>query len=356
MTQIMTLQSVFGITIVLLEIPSGYIADIFDRKTSIILSVIFAAVGDFVYSFAYGFWGMLLAEMLLAVAGALMSGADSALLYDSLKSANKEEEHTKYASFMFTLRRASETIASVVGGFVAAFWSMSATFILSSVLMIVVLPLAFLIKEPPRQKIEKGAKHMQEIFNIIKFAIHSNKKIKWLIIYSSMISASTLVAVWSIQPFAKEAGVDIKYFGILWAIYNLTGAVFSYFTHKVEQALGVKNSLIFILLLPISGHVLLSLSHSPWILLSALLFVITFAFHEPVFQDYINKEVSSKIRATVLSVQSLFSRIGFVVLSPLIGYIADIYTLQTAFLASALIFGVLGLVSLLFLLQTQTKT
>ena len=356
MTQIMILQSAFAIAIIILEIPSGYIADIFDRRISIIVSVVFASLGNFAYSIAYGFSGMLVAEILMAIAGALMSGADSALLYDSLKTVDKQDNHTKYASFMFSLSRLSETLASIIGGFVAALWSMSTTFILSAVFILATLPLAFLIKEPPRQKIEKSAKHAQEIFKIIKFAIHSNKKIKFLIIYASVISASTLVIVWSIQPFAKSLGVDIKYFGILWAVYNLSGAIFAYFAHKIENWLGATKSLIALLVFPIIGYLSLALFKSPWALLFSLFFSATFAFYTPIFQDYINKEVSSKIRATVLSVYSLLSRLGFVVLSPFIGYIADIYDLRTAFLASAVIFGLSGSIALFMLLKTNRQS
>ena len=81
-----------------------------------------------------------------------MSGADSALLYDSLKAVEKENEHSKYATFMFSLGRFSETLGSAAGGFVVAFWSMSATFVLSAFVILASLPFALLLREPPGKK------------------------------------------------------------------------------------------------------------------------------------------------------------------------------------------------------------
>lgn len=66
-----------------------------------------------------------------------------------------------------------------------------------------------------------------------------------------------------------------------------------------------------------------------------------------VLQDYINKLVSSDIRATVLSLQSLMFRLVFVIVGPLMGWVADIYSLSAALLLSGIVFALFGLVSLL---------
>jgi len=57
MTDVFLLQAIFSIFIVIIEIPSGYIADIFGRKTTIIFATIFSFIGLVVYSVAIGFTG-----------------------------------------------------------------------------------------------------------------------------------------------------------------------------------------------------------------------------------------------------------------------------------------------------------
>ncbi len=348
MAQIMILQSIFAIAIVVLEVPSGYITDIFERKTIIIWAIILSALGTLFYGFSYDFWSLMFSEIILAIASALGSGTYSAMLYDSLKADGKEKEHTKYASRLFSFQQFSESTASILGGFIAVL-SLSYTFFLSAFVIFITLPVALALKEPPREKIDKKANHVKEMLAIIKFAIHKNGKIKWLIIYGSALNTSTLVATWMLQPYFKLLNIPIIYFGTLWAILNLSMGIFALMAHRIENILGLKKALILLAFLPMTAYFILSQFQTVFILPFILLFSATRALSAPIMQDYINREISSKIRATVLSVYGLFGRLLFVILSPFIGYMADIYTLQIAFLSSALIFGLLSFIALPFL-------
>ena len=69
----------------------------------------------------------------------------------------------------------------------------------------------------------------------------------------------------------------------------------------------------------------------------------------PVLNDYINRCVSSDIRATVLSVKSLVGRLMFVLLGPLLGWINDSYSLSMAFMVCGLTFFGMGVLFLVFL-------
>lgn len=55
MTEIMLLQSFFAITVVVLEIPTGYFADIFSRKLSLVCSALFGFLGILSYSLGSNF-------------------------------------------------------------------------------------------------------------------------------------------------------------------------------------------------------------------------------------------------------------------------------------------------------------
>ncbi|MBF0199936.1 MAG: MFS transporter, partial [Desulfamplus sp.] len=59
------LQAIYSLSVAILEIPSGYMADIIGRKKSLVIGSILGALGYFVYSIAYDFQGFLIAEMIL---------------------------------------------------------------------------------------------------------------------------------------------------------------------------------------------------------------------------------------------------------------------------------------------------
>ena len=84
LTEVMVLQSIYSLSVALFEIPSGYIADLFGRKHTIVLGTIFSFIGYLVFSFYGGFYAFAVAQALVGIGGSLMSGSDSALLYDTL--------------------------------------------------------------------------------------------------------------------------------------------------------------------------------------------------------------------------------------------------------------------------------
>ena len=92
--QVMILQSVYSLTVAVTEIPSGYFADFFGRKNSIILSSFFMFLGYLIFSNYSGFEIFIFAEILVAIGGSLMSGADSAIMYDTLLEIKREDGET----------------------------------------------------------------------------------------------------------------------------------------------------------------------------------------------------------------------------------------------------------------------
>lgn len=75
----------------------------------------------------------------------------------------------------------------------------------------------------------------------------------------------------------------------------------------------------------------------------------------PITQDYVQRECSDGDRATVLSINSLATRVIFSVASPFLGWIADVWTFGAAFAASAVVFGTLSLTGFLFLYAAMAR-
>src|SRR5688572_26189214 len=63
--QIFLLQGIFAAVLVILEIPTGYIADRWGRKNSIVLSTAFGVIAILIYALGSNFAGFIIAEILL---------------------------------------------------------------------------------------------------------------------------------------------------------------------------------------------------------------------------------------------------------------------------------------------------
>ncbi|MFH1866498.1 MAG: MFS transporter [Patescibacteria group bacterium] len=348
MFEVLLLQAIFSLVIVLLEIPSGYFADIFGRKTSIVFGTIFGFLGFLVYSFSYGFTGFLISEIALGIGTTFLSGADSALIYDSLLETGQEGQYKKYQGRYLATGNFSEGIASVLGGFLAV-TSLRMPFYYQAGIMLLSIPIALSLVETTRHAIDLSKGKVRTLLKVVKFALHDHKEIKWLMIYSSIIGSATLTMVWFIQPYFKVVGLPLVFFGIVWAALNISTGLFSLSAHFIENIIGKRKTIVSLILLVFLAYGLLATFQTIWAIVFILLFYFVRGINSPILLDYVNRLIPSETRATILSVRGFIGRLFFSVIGPFIGWINDWYSLPVALMVAGIAFLVLGGVSLLFL-------
>jgi len=348
MKEILILQSVFSIAIIIFEIPSGYFSDVIGRKITIIIATILSFAAFLLYSFAYSFNEFLIAEIIMGFGSSFLSGTDSAMLYDTLAQLKKESLYKKFEGHLVGIGNFSEGIASLLAGFVATI-SLRTPFFIEAGLMFLSIIVAITLIEPNRRRFKSPEGNIKGIIKIIKFSIYEHKEIKWLIIYSGFITASTLTMVFFIQPYFKLVNLPLIYFGVIWAILNIAVGIFSIYAHKYELKLGRKKALISLIIFPFVSYLLLASTQSLWSLIFILPFYFTRAMNQPILKDYINRLVPSEMRATILSIKNLIGRAIFAIIGPLIGWLTDIYSLQLALMASGIIFFIFATSSIIFL-------
>ncbi|NOQ55343.1 MAG: MFS transporter [Nanohaloarchaea archaeon] len=119
-----------------------------------------------------------------------------------------------------------------------------------------------------------------------------------------------------------------------WLFFLLSAG--HYLAHSISEKFGDRNTLIFCALL---SPILILLSASQLGLVAGILFMMSSLFYglrNPVIHHLLNLEVTSRNRATVMSASTFMGQLGFAIFAPIIGYLADLYTIDTAFMISAL--------------------
>ncbi len=350
--QIMILQSLFSLATVVLEVPTGYFADLFGRKKSLILAGVFWTLGIIIYSLGYGFYQFLIAELVFAIGNSFRSGADSAFVYDTLVDLKEEKRYKKIWGNTVFIRVMSLAFSAIIGGLIAK-TDLRLTLYVSIPFFAIQILLAFLMKEPKRHKVifEKG--YLLQLFNIFKKVFVDNKKLKWLIIYSGIVYGFNQSALWLYQPYFKLTGLDIMYFGFVFAGFNAVSAFTSKYAYKLEEKIGQKYSLIMLVFLVGISYLLMSSF--------VFLFSFSFCFLQQfvrgylitVVNEYVNKLANSSIRATILSVQNMLGRLFYAMIIPIIGWVADVYTLTQAMTILGITVLLLGFLSLLMLKKVK---
>ena len=321
LSKVMILQSVYSISVALFEIPSGYIADIFGRKKAIIISTILSFIGYVLFSFFSDFTVFIIAEILIGVGGSLMSGSDSAIIYDTLIENNNKKKYTKVEGKNYAIGNFSEAIAGILGGILAAS-SIYYPVYIQTIILSFSIPIAFSIIEPKINNTYSKKKDLK-IRNILKNTLFYDKKLKWLIIFSATMGVATLSIAWFCQPFFKSINIPIVYFGLIWAILNLSVGITSYNSYRIEKNMSpIKIMTIISILMPICFF-FISVVNSIFSLLFILLIYLIRGIVTPLLRNYINIEISSEKRATVLSIRSFFIRIAFASTAPLFAFFAE---------------------------------
>jgi MFS family permease len=336
-TEIMILQAVYSLTIAILEIPSGFFADSYGRKNSILISTFFSFIGYIILSTYSGFNQYLIAEILLGIGGSLISGADSAIIYDTLIELDDEDTYTKIEGKNYAIGNFSEAIAGILGGFLALSSIYLPIYIQTFVIMLSI-PIAFSLVEPKRTF--KIATTLNSILNIVKDTFIHNKKLKWYIIYSSAMGMTTLSVAWFVQPFLSTIDIPLAYFGIIWAGLNIIAGLTSYYSYIFKNS----KLLIYISIIMSISLICLGFNISIYGLFFIALVYLFRGIITPHLRNLININTTSERRATVLSLRSFMIRLSFALTAPLLGYITDIYTINYVFFLLA---GTAGITSLL---------
>jgi len=338
--EIMILQGTYSLMIAFMEIPSGYFADKYGRKKTLLFGTIFCFIGFIFFSFSYTFFSFLIAEILLGLGNSFISGSDSAILYDTLIEINQKDQYTKIEGKTYSVGNFSEATAGIIGGFLAEI-SLRYPWYLQVIIAGLAIPFAYSIIEP---KIKIVNNNLNNIFKVFKHTIWENKQLKWLIFFSAITGFATLSIAWFSQPFFKEIGIPIKIFGIIWALLNITVGLSSYNAHHLENLFN-KTSILIITGLGISfSFGLLSLSNTKFGIFWIFIIYLIRGLATPILRNYINEITSSNIRATVLSIRSFIIRIIFAVFAPLLGWISDTYSLQDCFIILGITVGVISII------------
>jgi MFS family permease len=347
-SQVLFLNFWYTFCVFIFEIPTGTIADFFGRKVSMLLGSIVSILAILVYVSYPNFYVFMAGETIWAMAFTLKSGANEALVYDSLKMIGEEKASTKIFSRLESCKMAGILTGALLGGVLAKYGglkmpviSMIVPFGLSAVFIA-------MLKEPPAGEKVTKASYVQILKGGIEFFAR-HRILKILTLDMVAIGSFTFLIIWSYQMLLKDAGVDIIYFGMVHAMMCLAQIVVLQSFSRFERVLGRKRRLLAATaIISGAGFVALGLARAPWLIISVIVVIAGFGLSRtPLYISYMNKFIPSEKRATVLSVTSMARNIGIGLANLAAAAIAE-WSVKYMMIAS-------GAIILLFALATRVK-
>jgi predicted MFS family arabinose efflux permease len=342
------LQGLFAVAVVLLEVPTGMVADRLGKRASLLWAAGFLVAGLMVYALGTGFWTFLIGEVVLAVGAALYSGADSAFVYDTLQRLGRQDEFRRVDGLSRGLQMASMAVFMVLGGFMGEV-SYRATLWLSALGPMVALLVGLGFVEAGSEK-DRAGSYRQLISDSLRFVV-KHRLVRWHVLFFAVLIGSSTWLLWLYQPYMQQVGLPVYAFGLAFALFNLFSALCSGMAQRFDDRLGRTGSLGALMLLQVLPLPLMAL----WMVVPGTLFILAHqavrGISRPLVNDRLLRYTYADKRATVLSLGSLTGRLFFAVTAPFIGWITKTRTLRV----SLLVQGVLLVVILLGMLMTYLR-
>lgn len=245
----------------------------------------------------------------------------------------------------------SEGFTSLIGGTILATISLRLPIYFDAAFSSLVILVALTLKEPQKQTIIKRESSLLTLWRVMRFSLHDHKEVKSFLWFSSVISAATLNMVWFVQVYWALTGIPTPLFGLGWAGLLAFGALASYKAYAVEKWLKKKTCMLLMLVSAVIGYFFLGATAFVWSSIFIIPFYIARGLNEPIMRSYINLRIPEKDRATIFSIKNLIARLIFSIVGPIMGWVSEHFSLQTALLVSGLTFGILGMVSLAQLIK-----
>ncbi len=326
----------------IIEIPTGVIADLYGNRKSIIVSKFLIFVSFILFALSGGFIGLLIANLIYELGKSFRSGTETAYVYNYLSETPGAPSYTKIKINQKFYARLSESLAALFGGFVAYKLGFSMVFYIAAIPALINF-LQTLSWE--KLNIEKGAVTKKFIWqdnlaftrNSFK-ELRQNKVVVRIILNISLFSASFAALDKFIQPYMKNSGIELQYFGAIYAGSLILVAFLVKFAAKLEDKIGgqkIMNYSSFAALIPLL--ILGFGTGAAWTVALFFIVLIIDNLRSPVANNLFHEQVSSENRATMGSILELVSSVNKLWILPIVGYMADIYSIKTAILLIAAI-------------------
>ncbi|MEJ2045243.1 MAG: MFS transporter [Reinekea sp.] len=317
MQQIMLTQSIFAACSLILEVPSGVLADWFGRKATLVIGSLLSGVGFSVLLWADTFWQVALFEAIVGVAFSLISGSDTSLAFESEQALAKDNNQSSIARLL-SWNSFGEAAASLVA-FVLVRYDLHWVVLGQVIVGWMPLLLSFGLTEPPRkQQLKQQSIDWQQV----RSAISGYPVILALTGLFMLVSASTYMVAWLNPMLWIAFDIPVDYFGLLWAFISLTVA----FSTRFSSRLIKPNSAKPILLLPVLlffGYAALISSALIWVVAGAFLIAAFRGLTMPTIKLWVNRQIGNEYRATVNSLITGSFRVSSLVLGPVLGLLVD---------------------------------
>ncbi len=344
--QIVFVGTILELSCFLFEIPTGILADLKSRKLSIIIGLILIGSAFIIEGSMPFFYVIIMTQIVWGIGATFLSGANEAWIADELNGENLENVYLRGAQFgqFFTLLGIATSVT--IGYFI-----INLPMLIGGILFIgLAIYLAIIMEERHFHKTKKDDLNTYQ--QMVHTFIEGIKFIKTKPILISMVLISLFYGLYSEgfdrlwQPHLKQLGFPTLLKPIFWiGLINLISTISTIvIVEVIKRNLEKKGKLekvwmlSMINILMIISLIFFALSNQ--FILAMMMYFSFYIFRvtiSPIYRAWMNQQIESSVRATVLSTFGQIDAFGQIIGGPILGIIASSISIEFALLISSIV-------------------
>ncbi len=307
----------------LVEIPSGAIADFLGRKKTLAAGALLAASGITLMTLASASWYFWVGSFLLNTGWAFFSGADEAIVYDTLLENKQVKVYDQVLATTGIIARITAVFTILLGGWLYllniklpnALWALAhiaAFFAAMGMKEPAIDTYKFNLKSYARQIIDGGRQLLRPVFQ------------KYSLVAIALLSTYYLYDYSLIKPAsAKSFGLLESEQAWLYAAFNIVGAAAVAFLPKLRKLVGEKRGFYALIIVMLTGLILSTFPLGLFGVAAMMLILISGTLSYPWASVLVNQEIPSRYRATTLSSLALITKLPHVLFAVMVGAMVE---------------------------------
>jgi len=344
-----TANAFFTAGMVLFEVPTGIVADVYGRRLSFLLGTVTLAVTTALYVLLWQveapFWLWALVSLGLGLGFTFFSGATEAWLVDALRATGYDGPLEPVFARGQVLTGVGMLTGSVAGGYIAQATNLGVPFVLRAVVLAAMFAVALALMRDlgftPAPRGDPIGEMKLITANSIEYGWRV-PQVRYLMLAAPFTGGVGIYVFYALQPYLLELYGDPEAYGIAGLVAAIVAgaqivgglvapALRRLFRRRTSALLAAEVISVGVL-------ALIGLIESFGAVVALIVvWGLLFAASVPIRQAYLNDRIPSQQRATILSFDSLMASSGGVVAQPVLGRAADVYGYPASYLLSSAI-------------------
>ena len=311
LNQLALIASITAMVQFVMEIPSGYIADKFGHKQSLVFGAFISAVSVLPYIFFPGFWGGLMASVIFFAGSAFTSGTLQAFMHETLLGLGRD---TEYSEVMGKGQSFGLFGNIVLISFIPLTYALhpKLPFLLGFICLFIAFLITLSFYSPPARLTIEEAGYRAGGNNTLRTIIATMPIFRMFLVFLifALVSSAFDFASMFREVIFRNIGIPVTFFGFILALGSLVAAIVGWYIHHLKK-LTPSTFYFFDAVYLVIAYILVGILQQPILLILAFILFPAYdrtrniIFEAQVFDEF----PQSRYKATLISIMNFMTLI-----------------------------------------------